>query len=1237
MPPPPEALRTLQHALASSARLQGSTTARTGTKGAEGLVRAGGAATALRPGHGAIAKALGERPFSTSSAIAARVRDGEGAWASWGWCSPPAASEGHGRRRHAQHENLREKKEEPHVDSAVRKLRRALFGSEHPAAKEGGMGRWGQGWDAGKSPWSNIWSSVSPPPSPPAAPSNHLTFRTEHTPEDLDAYLGCGIEHFMKTSSSKSFSPPPPTRPFEFGDARHRLHACVTKASANSRAYANRAASPPALPFGADAAEAQHPSPSSPAASPPGTHAGPPPPHSPPPHAPLECEPCPIARIARSLRRSFRNYRRRPPSSSSASSSHRRAHANPNSHSDYASSHAHSKQADKASGKKCEPGWVWYLVANERRRRDPGKRWYFRHALREFEGSPCQLAAAAREAGAGGREAWCRGWQGMRERWRVHRQCTRSGKRGREELKRFARLWAARKAGRVLSFRDAASRSGSAARSFSSTGAGPFNYDSFRESLWYARMHGRMSAGEAQARHGKPRFREIKPELWIIHLHVRQRMKGGLLYFMERYSPDGRLFGWSNPARPRHAPRRRAAPGFFKAATAVGRAAGRDIAAGVKGGFGVGVEGGTHVALGKVPAPVEHHVATGVTRCHLFRNELYATARRKTARPSQPLPLFSLPRDHTRGAHIRAVSRRAFSTSPAPRLPAVASVASALPALPSLCPAELGLHVLLLPLTSVLKSSAALNVLTLLTRASLTLLPLSLRGRVLHALKLRSAAGPLAAAATAAPSASAGWWARANALYGLPLLLAAPVVMLALVALASLERTPVTGRWRVVMLSPAEEAELVSSVLTPSPSTVPEGTSRDWVAILRRVLALPEEGVSPSTGRRVLLGGEVLDQRDWRVRWAAAVLAALEKGGEGALVNAFPPLAAGAGVMNPPPTNYPLHPRAEHADGMWKNELVLSKHLSSEPVAGASAEPALRVAYDLLVIDRPDANAFSFGFGPDYTDADGQGQGKRGVIVVYTGFIDEVLSSPSSISLPPTPPPTPPSRSRPLFSTAPAPPPLPEPIQAYLTPAILPSQAQTKALAVLLSHELAHLCLDHTIESHASTGLLVPHLARLGSDVLRTMLYPLTALLGPFLNDALGRSLNEAALDGFGVLGQAVNSCSSRKLEGEADRVALRLLASSGIDPHFALSFWEDRLASSSPSSASSSHPIPHAHVHPHSAHSGESKSKVVDGLLRSHPVDEERVVAIREELRGWERWWAANGEAPAAAAAAAA
>lgn len=87
------------------------------------------------------------------------------------------------------------------------------------------------------------------------------------------------------------------------------------------------------------------------------------------------------------------------------------------------------------------------------------------------------------------------------------------------------------------------------------------------------------------------------------------------------------------------------------------------------------------------------------------------------------------------------------------------------------------------------------------------------------------------------------------------------------------------------------------------------------------------------------------------------------------------------------------------------------------------------------------------------------------------------------------------------------------------------------------------------------------------------------------------------------------------------------MLATSGIDPHCALSFWEDRLSSPthSPDSQTSSTHYPSLSqpnpLRPHSTHEQDSKS--LDSLLRSHPIDEERVERIRHELRDWEKWWA--------------
>lgn len=297
-----------------------------------------------------------------------------------------------------------------------------------------------------------------------------------------------------------------------------------------------------------------------------------------------------------------------------------------------------------------------------------------------------------------------------------------------------------------------------------------------------------------------------------------------------------------------------------------------------------------------------------------------------------------------------------------------------------------------------LKSSAALSTLTFISRIALTLLPLSARAKLIHVISTQYLLDPQnakpwvkriveASGRTVSPTSAAGHF---NARFILPLLLFLPFAFLGAVVVASFERTPVTGRLRIIMLSPTEEADLVASILASGtlPSFPDAPIQRDWVTILRNVLELSDEGRSSTTGRRVLLGGEVLDERDWRVRWTEAVLRALEAGvpvlgqeeGDGV-----------AGVLQPPPTKFPLRARPTEMSAKdlgWEGATLLGKHLEGH------AQGKLVAEYDLLVLERDEANAFSFGFGPDELDAGDDSRGRRGVIVVYTG-----LSPPSSFSL----------------------------------------------------------------------------------------------------------------------------------------------------------------------------------------------------------------------------------------------
>lgn len=129
----------------------------------------------------------------------------------------------------------------------------------------------------------------------------------------------------------------------------------------------------------------------------------------------------------------------------------------------------------------------------------------------------------------------------------------------------------------------------------------------------------------------------------------------------------------------------------------------------------------------------------------------------------------------------------------------------------------------------------------------------------------------------------------------------------------------------------------------------------DWVSVLCEALEVHDEGFSLTTGRRRLLGADVLDMSDWRVRyvvqvpglralsdllphrWAHFVLGRVSQGVQSLSDSGHRPATT---AFEPPPTRHHLHPRQAFADG-----------------TAASADAALAIDYDLLVLDRPETNA----------------------------------------------------------------------------------------------------------------------------------------------------------------------------------------------------------------------------------------------------------------------------------------
>ncbi|EPQ54111.1 hypothetical protein GLOTRDRAFT_139510 [Gloeophyllum trabeum ATCC 11539] len=400
------------------------------------------------------------------------------------------------------------------------------------------------------------------------------------------------------------------------------------------------------------------------------------------------------------------------------------------------------------------------------------------------------------------------------------------------------------------------------------------------------------------------------------------------------------------------------------------------------------------------------------------------------------------------------------------------------------------------------------------------------------------------------------------------LLVFAPIAVFWAAILASLERTPLTGRWRLILLSPEEEDE-ISAQLAGS----------GWYHAVGEILSQE----SPPT---------LLSPDDWRYEWVRSTLRHLEQtvpalSNEHALNPSW--LERGSDDKPfPPPADYPLRPRPRGAEyvRMFYDTMVDGK---APPVPHAVPGPP----YSLIVVDKPgSSNAFSYGFGPD----------GAGGIVVYSGFLDEVLAKHPPLRALPQASSFGTSFLRNLFSALFSPPPPPHPI---------PTAEATTELAVLLSHELAHLILSHHLETLSSSNVVIPGVSSMLADVARTLLFPFTMFFGPFVNDAVAR----IGKVGSGDLARLGEYCNSMKQEIEADVVSVRLLAHAGYDPQAAISFWQSR--AETPQTAECS---------PTKA---EREMKGDDGIHQygkiamlmtgsAHPQNQVRVGKLKEEFERW-------------------
>lgn len=287
-------------------------------------------------------------------------------------------------------------------------------------------------------------------------------------------------------------------------------------------------------------------------------------------------------------------------------------------------------------------------------------------------------------------------------------------------------------------------------------------------------------------------------------------------------------------------------------------------------------------------------------------------------------------------------------------------------------------------------------------------------------------------------------------------LISLPFVLMAGLWLVALERTPITGRIRAMRLSPEEEAELTRAVLGDEAEAIEQGgerSARAWIGILRRVL---EQDTAPAG---TLFGHGFLPQDDWRTQFAEAILRVLETGVPRLGDEGF---VARVGDLRVPPVERPLRPR----DSPGFETL------------GDDSSKLERPAYQVLVLDSPDNNAFAIGFG-----ATMDARGGRGVIVIFRGFLDALFGQATTVPAQATPY---------LFGAFSALAPTRPARPVVIPPEPTPQQAQ--ALAVVLSHELSQcvrisLCIadrasivcSHMLETYSRTQLM-PHTRRLIVD-----------------------------------------------------------------------------------------------------------------------------------------------------------
>ena len=281
------------------------------------------------------------------------------------------------------------------------------------------------------------------------------------------------------------------------------------------------------------------------------------------------------------------------------------------------------------------------------------------------------------------------------------------------------------------------------------------------------------------------------------------------------------------------------------------------------------------------------------------------------------------------------------------------------------------------------------------------------------------------------------------------LLLGLPMFILSSVYLLGLERTPLTGRWRIILLTPEEEDSISTSL-----------SGANWYRSVINLLSSPDCPAPP-----------ILPSHDWRWRWVQDTLCRLENATlqDSRSIPSDSPKSVANSTIPIPPVRHPLRPRPRIS---WMLHSMLPG--PDDKISWEDLE--MGPPYSLMLMEKEEENAFSYGFG---------GKGASG-IVVFTGLLDDILRG----HAPPTP--AEPDRIPPsspfcglfsgLFGSTPS-----------LRKTIFqPTEEQTLQLASVLAHEMGHLLLSHHIETLSQQQVLWPSILGLTMELTRAFIWPFT-------------------------------------------------------------------------------------------------------------------------------------------------